>query len=134
MTPNTLFPGRPNYTGPTKGYFGLLHHDRLFEWSDNVLERIDYVKKDKPLAEQAIRLRSMIYLDLKDLNKAYEDLDKAREDWNKAREDWNKARKDWNKAYKDWYKAYEDLAPEVLAYIKAHIPDCAWDGKELRFT
>ena len=70
MTPNTLFPGRPNYTGPTKGYFGLLHHDQLFEWSDNVLERVAYVKKNKPIAEQAIRLHNMIYINFPDLDKA----------------------------------------------------------------
>ena len=43
-TPNTLFPGRPDYTGPTIGWFGLLHHDTIFEQSHNVNERIEYVR------------------------------------------------------------------------------------------
>ena len=73
MTPNTLFPGRPDYTGPTTGCFGLLHHDVLFEWSHDVRERVHYVRNYKPKVEQAIRLWNMIYLDvhLKPLILAY---------------------------------------------------------------
>ena len=59
---NVLFPGRPNYVGPTSGWFGLLHHSELFETSHDVSERIDYVKANKPKAEVAIRLRNMVYL------------------------------------------------------------------------
>ncbi len=59
---NTLFPGRFNYTGPTKGWFGFLHHKQLCEKSHDVNERIDYVKKNKPKNEVAIRLHNMIYL------------------------------------------------------------------------
>ena len=59
---NTLFPGRPNYTGPTKGWFGFLHHERLCEQSHDVNERIHYVKREKPKNEVAIRLHNMIYL------------------------------------------------------------------------
>ena len=59
---NTLFPGRYNYTGPTKGWFGFLHHEQLCEESHDVNERIDYVKREKPKNEVAIRLHNMIYL------------------------------------------------------------------------
>jgi hypothetical protein len=59
---NTLFPGRPDYTGPTVGIFGLLHHDTLCEYSHDVNERITYVKNSKLLEEIPIRLYSMIYL------------------------------------------------------------------------
>ena len=59
---NTLFPGRDNYTGPTTGWFGLLHHDTLCEESHNVMERVAYVKREKPKSEIAIRLHNMIYL------------------------------------------------------------------------
>src|SRR5271155_1055488 len=63
MTKNILFPGRDNYEGPSEGYFGLLHHEILFEYSDNIQERVDYVKNNKPLNEIKIRLHSMIYLE-----------------------------------------------------------------------
>src|SRR3989304_8765410 len=59
---NTLFPGRPNYTGPAKGWFGFLHHERVCEESHDVNERIDYVKREKPKNEVPIRLHNMIYL------------------------------------------------------------------------
>ena len=59
---NDKFPGRPDYVGPTTGWFGLLHHDKLFEQSDNVMERVDYVRREKPKGEIAIRLHNMIFL------------------------------------------------------------------------
>jgi len=59
---NTLFPGRPNYTGPITGWFGLLHHEELCETSHDVMERVAYVKANKPKHEVAIRLHNMIYL------------------------------------------------------------------------
>lgn len=60
---NTLYPGRPDYTGPNTGLFGLLHHDRLYEWSENVAERVAYVRANKPASEQEFRLHCMVYLD-----------------------------------------------------------------------
>ena len=48
MTANTLFPGRPEYVGLIKGWFGLLHHDELCEHSHDVEERVRYVKNEKP--------------------------------------------------------------------------------------
>ena len=62
MTKNILFPGRPNYTGPTTGVFGLLHHDILVESSHDVAERVAYVKANKPANEIATRLHNLIYL------------------------------------------------------------------------
>jgi hypothetical protein len=59
---NTLFPGRPDYTGPLTGTFGLLHHEQLCENSRDVGERVDYVKRHKPVNEVDIRLHNMIYL------------------------------------------------------------------------
>ena len=62
-TPNTLFPGLPGYTGPTKGWFSLLHHaGGLVEWSDNVMERVDYINRNKPKSEINTRLRHIVYL------------------------------------------------------------------------
>ena len=59
---NTLFPGRPDYIGPTSGTFGLLHHEVLCESSHDVMERVDYIKKHKPKNEVAVRLHNLIYL------------------------------------------------------------------------
>ena len=128
---NTLFPGRPDYTGPTSGLFGFLHHDKLCESSHNVMERVAYVRREKPQNEVAIRLNNMIYLGGCPAVAKHAPLDA-----------------DYKAKRAPLYADYEaKLAPlyadykakraawdaEILAYIKQHIPDCAWDGKELVF-
>ena len=142
MTINKLFPGRPNYVGPKSGPFALLHHSELWEWSHDVTERVDYVQREKPEHEQKIRLHNMIYLGGcavfkgkagADWNKAWVDWNKAGVDWNKAGVDLSKARVDWNKAEANWNKVNPNADAKILAYIKKHIPNCAWGGKELIF-
>jgi len=121
--PNTLFPGRPNYTGPTTGWFGLLHHVILCEQSHNVMERVAYVKRKKPVTEIAIRLHNMIYLGDCETVAKCDALDAEYQ-----------AKRD---ALDAGYQAKRaPLYDEILAYIRQHIPDCAWDEtrQELRFT
>ena len=60
--PNTKYPGRHNYTGPEEGIFGLLRHGALAEPSENVMERVDYVRREKPVHKRAHRLHCMCYL------------------------------------------------------------------------
>jgi hypothetical protein len=116
---NLLFPGRLNYKGPTEGYFGLLHHDTLFEYSANVLERVEYVKEEKPADEVLIRLHNMIYLPF--INGTW---------W----ENYKNRNKQFTEKYKtatyNWKKKQKELGAGVLAFIKQHIPDCAWDEDE----
>ena len=103
---NTLFPGRPNYTGPTKGWFGLLHHDTLAETSHNVNERVDYIKRNKRKREISIRLHNLIYLGGCDAADRLAPLDA------------------------DYKSKRAALDAEILCYIREHIPDCAWDDEE----
>jgi hypothetical protein len=119
---NKLFPGRPNYAGPTTGWFGLLHHAVPLEHSHNVIERVGYVQNNKPEGEIAIRLWNMIYLDpaavpavakCAPLNDDYEAKCAPLND--------------------DYEAKCAPLDAEILAYIKKHIPDCAWNGTELVF-
>ena len=117
---NTLFPGRPNYTGPTAGMFGLLHHDNLCESSHNVNERLAYVRAHKPSREVAIRLHNMIYLGGCDAAAKRDALNSDYE----------------AKCYaldSDYEAKCDALCADYEAYIRQHIPDCAWDGAELRF-
>ena len=39
------------------GYFWHVHHDALLEYSENIKERIEYIKENKPREEVEIRLR-----------------------------------------------------------------------------
>ena len=118
---NKLFPGRPDYTGPTKGIFGLLHHEALVEDSHDVMERVAYVKREKPKHEVAIRLYNMIYLGGCNAALLRATLDA----------DYKAKRAPLDADYK---AKRAPLDAEILAYIKTHIPDCAWDGKELNFN
>ena len=135
-TPNTLFPGRPNYTGPTQGMFGLLHHEVLFESSHNVAERVAYVKANKPPHEVAVRLHNMIYLGACE---AANTQDTLLADYLAKRDAldadyWAKrvpldadylAKRDALIA--DYEAKVAPLYAEILGYIRAQIPDCAWD-------
>ena len=131
---NKLFPGRPNYTGPTKGWFGLLHHSVLIEESHNVMERVEYVKNHKSKREIAIRLHSMIYIDpaVCDVQAKraplYADYEAKRDALYADYE----AKRD--ALYADYEAKRDALYAEILAYIKKHIPDCAWNGEELDFS
>ena len=159
---NTMHPGLPGYTGPTTGPFALLHHGRLFEWSHNVMERVDYVRREKNTVEVPIRLRHMLYLGgcrvggMAAYVKARDACDKARDAYDKARDACDKAGDAYDKARDAYYKASDayDKARDaycgardahdkawnavdraaVLAYIRKHVPDCRWDGKELLFN
>jgi len=116
---NTLFPGRPNYIGPVAGWFGLLHHDTLYEWSYNVMERVAYVLTYKPANEVEVRLYNMIYLDGLSAKRAQLYADYVSKHI---------------QSYKDYWAKHATLAAEIWAYIQAHIPDCAWNGTELTFN
>jgi hypothetical protein len=59
---NTLFPGLPRYMGPVAGWFALLHHDTLVEFSWNVIERVTYVEENKPTNQIGLRLRHMLFV------------------------------------------------------------------------
>ena len=106
---NKIFPGRDNYTGPKSGFFGLLHHDQVYEKSDNVMERVVYVKENKPQKEIAIRLYNMIYLDPAQVPVMLPSFDA------------------------DYMTKRTSLDAEILVFIREQIPDCAWGEKELIF-
>ncbi len=129
--PNTLYPGRPNYEGPTEGIFGLVHHDVLFEASEDIMERVDFIREHKPKDEVKTRLHCLVYLpperlpiNLVEAGKAYVEAEKA---YDGARKAYIGARKAYIEARKARYEAVEDL-------IKELVPDCPWDGKKLDFT
>ena len=124
---NTLFPGRYNYTGPIKGWFGFLHHGQLWEKSHDVNERIDYVKLHKPDNEVAIRLHNMIYLGG---CKAMAKCDALHADYEA---ECDALYADRDALYADHRAKLGVLDAEILGYIKSNMPDCAWNGKTLVF-
>ena len=160
--PNTLFPGHRNgrgefdYRGPTSGWFSLLHHaDNLVDWSDNVMERIQYIISDKPASEQAIRLRHIVFLGDRgidyraklaalDANYAakyaplYADY-RAKRDPLDADYRAKLAALDadfrakLDALYPDYEAKCASLDAKIIDYIKPLIDGFAWNGKELVF-
>ena len=139
-SPNTLFPGHRNvhgefdYRGPTSGWFSLLHHaDNLVEWSNNVMERVQYIVSDKPAYEQAIRLRHIVFLGdrgadyyakLAPLDADYEaKLAPLDADYEAKRAP----------LLADYEAKRAPLDAKIIDYIKPLIDDFAWNGKELVF-
>jgi chromosome segregation ATPase len=147
---NLLYPGLPDYTGPTKGWFTLLHHEGpLVEYSQDVMERIRYINREKSAAERPIRLRHIVYVPMKMIPKKWQKADakwekadaewqKADAEWQKADAEWQKTDAEWQKTDAEWQKADAECekadAPQILAYLKQHVTDCKWNGKELEFS
>ena len=117
-----------------------VHVEPLTEPAEN---RIEYILREKPKREQALRLRlfrpwtvrlpkAMQKADA-DWQKADADRQRAYADWQKAYADRQKAYADMQKADADWQKAYADWQ-QTPAFIKEHtklFPDCTWNGKSI---
>ena len=142
---NTLFPGLPDYVGPTSGLFSWLHHEGpVVEASSDVRGRIRFIRENKPAHEIAVRLAHIVFLDPDLIPVAakravlYADYKAKRAPLDADYE----AKCD--ALYADYkaksaplyaaYKAKRDaLYAEIVAYLKPLIPDFRWDGKGLNF-
>ena len=120
------------------GYAFHVHHDKLVEFCSDYDERVEYIKKDKPKAEQELRLRLFQIIPMnrlpQPLIKAREAYGKAREACNKAWEAYGKAREAYGKAWEACNKAREACEKALGAYdtemIKLHqelCPNCPWN-------
>ena len=134
----------------TSGMFWHIHHGVLCEWTNDIQERIDYIRKEKPANEIKTRLKLMkpvkgelpdkFVKALKARKKAWEAYDKAWEARNKALEAHNKAREAHNKAWEDYVKTWEayDKAreafrPQLEALHKKECKCKEWNGTEMIF-
>jgi hypothetical protein len=140
-----------NYGGPASGYFAFVHHDELFEWSDDITGRVEYVRERKPKHELPIRTSHMIVLGgMSGYENMVAQLTPLRLESNKTRkrhfrartyrtwtswteENCNKAWVECLKARTEYRKVCAEFSPQVLLYTKTQIPDCAWNGTELVF-
>ena len=118
-----------------------------------MLERVAYVKRNKPKNERAIRLHNMIYLGgceaAAKLASLYADYEAKRAslyaDYEAKRAslcaDYAAKRASLDADYQakrasldaDYQAKLAPLCAEILVYIRQHIPDCAWNGNELVF-
>ena len=83
--------------------FWHIHHEVLLEWSDDIQERIDYIKAHKPPHEVETRLRL-----LKPVQGALPPK--------------------LVKAKAAYAKAYDECLPQIEALHALECPDCPWNG------
>ena len=124
----------------TMKYYWHIHHEILMEGSENIEERIKYIKSSKPDSEIELRLRLLkevkgelpqAYRDAekayRDAGKAYPAAGKAYLDADRAHLDADRAYRDAEKAYRDADKAYRDADKAWRDADKAHrAADKAW--------
>lgn len=110
------------------------HHNILVEYCYNYKKRVKTIKQNKPLSEQATRLRLFKLLPDNALKEIPQNWQKADTKWQKTRSDcqktyneWKKTRSDWQKAYDDWQKADQDAFHQKWCGCKE------WNGREIAF-
>ena len=117
-------------------FYWHVHHNKLLEFMEIAQERIDYIKKNKPSKEIAIRIKLMTPVRgklPKKLVAARVKLDAAQ-----AKRDavWGKKVAAQRKVDAAWAKldaVWGD--PDVVEYIKKlheqECPNCSWDGETI---
>lgn len=130
--PNTMFPGRPNYTGPQTGYFAMVHHQQLFEECTptyRIKTRVDYVKRQKPTNEVKTRLHNLLYLGKSPHIRALVKLIEARTLIHTTTSNLGKYEllRPIDQAID---RTKQHIRGDVIAYIAKHIPDHAWREAE----
>ena len=111
--------------------FWHIHHEVLLEWSDDIQERIDYIKAHKPPHEVETRLRLLKPVQgalPPKLVKAKAAYAKARDAFVKARVAYAKARDAYDKAKAAYNKAYDECLPQIEALHALECPGCPWNG------
>jgi len=120
------------------GCFWHIHHDVLCEWTNNIQERIAYIRKEKPANEIKTRLKLMkpVKGELPDkFVKALEVFNIARKAYHKSFiwEAHVKTRKDYDKAREAYDKKREACKPQLEALHKKECGCKEWNGIMLIF-
>ena len=130
-------------------WYWHIHHDTLIEQSNNIKERIDYIKANKPKNEIKIRLRLLkraygiepIWQDYaKIVNQAKQDYDKivnpSKQDHekivNQAWQDFdkivNQSRQDFDKIVNQAKQDYDKIVDKLH---KGQCKNCSWNGQTI---
>ncbi len=130
-----------------------VHHDILWEYCFDYNERVEYIKQNKPLNEQPLRLKLLQIIPEDRLpgreSPEWSAYDKAKSAYDKAWSAFVKAKSAYDKAWSAYDKARSAFVKAKSAYDKAWsaylskysreleelhkelCPDCPWDGKTI---
>ena len=115
-------------------YWHIIHHDVLMEWTDDIEERIAYVKRHKPAHEVETRLRLMQPV-RGALPDAVVEARRASVEARRASDEARRASDEAWQAYDEAWRAYDEAwrahMPEIEALHAIECPDCPWDGKTI---
>jgi len=115
-------------------YFWHIHHDTLLGWSDNIQERADFIKAEKPMHEVETRLRLLRPVQgaiPPRLVKARAVYERAVAAYERAVDVYEKARAVYEKARAVYDRVYNDCLPQIEALHAVECPDCPWNGKTI---
>jgi translation elongation factor EF-G len=136
---------------PKQDWAWHVHHEILLEpLSKAIQARIDYIKSDKPLIEQNLRLRLLKPVEklaviinsgvCQQWQEAYQQLQEAWRQWSEMYQPRQEASPQRQAAYRQWKEAeqhYREATlklatdPDILALHDLECPDCPWDGKTI---
>ena len=122
-------------------YYWHIHHEVLLEPSDDIGERREYIKNNKPVEEIPIRLHLLkevkgrlpeaydeAYRAYDEAYRAYYEASKAYDEASKA---YYEASKAYDEAYRAYYEACRACKLEIEALHELECPNCPWDGKTI---
>ena len=113
-----------------------VHHDILIEHCHSLEERVEYIKRCKPPAEQPLRLERLKIIPPEKLPNAIKKADAQRRKALAACDKASRVKADaWEKAYikrkktlAEWDKAIEENMPALIELHKELCPNCPFDG------
>ncbi len=138
--PNTRYPGRPDYTGPSSGWCFAIHHGVLIEWTHDIHERLHCIDTQKDEWERAERRRQLAMMREDELpaelvQARTEDVqagaayDQARTAYYQAGAAFVRARTAYVQAGAAYDQARVNCEPQLVALLSRYVPDHTWDGK-----
>jgi len=125
---------------PKSGWYWLLHHEQLLEWTDDIDERWQYIVENKPKNEIDLRLSEIAPVrgDLpKQIIDAYAERKRAYGEWERAYAERGRAERgqaERERAYGEWKRAYDKHKTRLEVMHKLECPDSKWNGKTILET
>lgn len=115
-------------TTTKSGFAFHVHHRVLMEWCADYEERVQYIKKNKPIKEQELRLRLFRLIPE---DRVPSSLLKAEVAYEKVVAAWAVGGATYEKAWAAYKEAEVAYKPDLIKLHEELCPGCPWDGKTI---